>query len=362
MMERLRIGVAGCGAVARAVHLPLLQRRPDVQLSAVADSDPGALAEVVRRFHGVQPYRSLDDMLAGVPLDAVVVALPTDLHAGAARAVFAAGLHLFLEKPLAATLDDCASVVHAWRGSRRVGIVGFNCRANPLHIRLRELLRAGRAGATVYLRTVFATAARPVPQWKRQRATGGGALLDLGAHHLDLIRFLTGREITAVRATVSSRATEQDTALLELQLEGGASAHGFFSLAAAELDHVEVHGDAARLAVSRFTSLDVHIVDNPGLGPGLLGRMARQAAAVRHLGRALRARRSPLREPGYAILLDRFVQAARTGVTLADTPDIADGFACFAAIAAAELSVVTGRLETPALIPTVAEPLLGAAL
>jgi hypothetical protein len=55
------------------------------------------------------------------------------------------------------------------------------------------------------------------------------------------------------------------------------------------------------------------------------------------------------------------VQAARTGVTLADTPDIADGFACSAAIAAAELSVVTGRLETPALIPTVAEPLLGAA-
>jgi predicted dehydrogenase len=349
LREKIRVGVAGCGTIAHQVHLPLLQTRRDVNLVAIADSDERALAETAQRVHGVQPYHSLDDMLAEGGLDAVVIALPTGLHAAAACAVFDAGLHLYLEKPLATTVNDAALVMNAWRRSGRIGVMGFNCRANPLLVQMRELLRAGRAGRTVYLRTVFATAARPLPEWKRQRVSGGGALFDLGAHHIDLIRFLTSHEITGVRATMTSRMIEQETVLLELELDNGVGTQSFFSLAAAEMDHVEVHGDAARLSVARFTSLDVHIVDNPGRGPGPMRRALRRAGAVRHLGRAIRTRRAPLREPGYAVLLDHFVRGARTGAAPAGLPDIADGFACSAVIAAAELSVVTGRQEAPAL-------------
>jgi predicted dehydrogenase len=205
-----------------------------------------------------------------------------------------------------------------------------------------------------------------LPEWKRRRATGGGALLDLGAHHLDLLRFLLGREIAGVRASIASRTTEQDTALLELEFDDGVLGHCFFGLGSAETDHIEVHGEAARLSVARFSSLDVDIVDNPGSGGGALARALRRAGALRHGVRALRARHAPLREPGYAILLDRFVGAARAalpgrddgdgrtgggrpGVALpTDTPDIADGFACTAIIAAAEQSLRTGRMEAPA--------------
>jgi myo-inositol 2-dehydrogenase / D-chiro-inositol 1-dehydrogenase len=345
--EQLRVGVAGCGTIARQVHLPLLQRRRDVKLVAVADSDGDALAEAVLRYRGAQPYRSTADMLSEAELDAVVVTLPPALHSSAARAVFEAGRHLYLEKPMALTLDDGAAIMSAWRRSGRVGVMGFNCRANPLHLRLRQLMRAGRAGTVVYLQTFLASAARSLPDWKRQRASGGGVLLDLGVHHIDLIRFLTGCEITGVRASVSSRTSEQDTALLELQLEGGIGAHAFFSLAAAEGDHVEVHGDVARLAVARYTSLDVHITDNPGRGFGVVGRVLRRAGAVRYLARAVEARRSPLREPGYAVLLDRFIRAGLTGVAPLDVPDIADGFAATAVVAAAELSLATGQMETP---------------
>ena len=345
--EQLRVGVAGCGSIARQVHLPLLQRRRDVKLVAVADSDGEALAEAVRRNRGAQPYASIEEMLSEAGLDAVVVALPPALHSSAARAVFEAGLHLYLEKPMAATLDDGAAVMRAWRSSGRVGVMGFNCRANPLHLRLRELMRAGRAGTTVYIQTFLASAARSLPEWKRQRASGGGVLLDLGVHHIDLIRFLTGCRITGVRASVTSRTSEQDTALLELQMEGGIGGHTFVSLAAAEGDHVEVHGDLARLAVARYTSLDVHVTDNPGRGFGVVGRVLRRAGAVRYLARAVAARRSPLREPGYAVLLDRFIRAGLTGVAPLDVPDIADGFAATAVVVAAELSLTTGQMETP---------------
>jgi predicted dehydrogenase len=358
MSSRLRIGVVGCGAIAWQVHIPLLRGRADVRLAAFADSDYDVLAETVLRFRGAQPYASLEDMLAEAELDAVVVTLPTALHATAARAVFDAGRHLFLEKPLATTLEDGAAVVEAWRRAGTVGVMGYNCRANPLFGRLRALMQAGRAGGLVYLRTVFATAPRPLPEWKQQRASGGGALLDLGAHHIDLIRFLTDREITGVRATIRSRCTEHDTALLELELDGGAGAHAFFSLASAESEHVEVHGEAARLSVSRFTSLDVDVIDNPGDGGGVLARGLFRAGALRHVGRALRARRAPLREPGYALLLDRFITAARTGTVAADIPDIADGFACAAVIAAAEQSAVSGRMEAPAPVPAATGSLL----
>jgi predicted dehydrogenase len=352
------VGVAGCGTIARQVHLPLLQRRRDVKLVAISDSDRDALAEAELRCRGAQPYRSIEDMLREAELDAVVVALPPTLHASAACAILESGLHLYLEKPMAPTLDDGAAIMRAWQRSGRVGVMGFNCRANPLYLRLRELMHSGRAGTVVYLQTFLASAARSLPAWKRQRASGGGVLLDLGVHHIDLIRFLTGREITGVRASVLSRMSEQDTALLELQLEGGIGAHAFFSLAAAEGDQVEVHGDVARLSVARYTSLDVRITDNPGRGFGVVGRVLRRAAAVRYLARAVEARRSPLREPGYAVLLDRFIRAGLTGVAPLDVPDIADGFAATAVVVAAELSLATGQMETPTALSEFPERLL----
>lgn len=357
--SQLRVGVAGCGTIARQVHLPLLQRRRDVKLVAVADSDGDALAEAVHRSAGgAQAYRSTEDMLREGELDAVVLALPPALHSSAACAAFDAGLDVYIEKPLAHTLEDGAAIMSAWRRSGRIGVMGFNCRANPLHLRLRHLMRAGRAGNIVYLQTFLSSAARSLPDWKRQRATGGGVLLDLGVHHIDLIRFLTGREVTGVRGSVSSRFSEHDTAMLELQLEGGIGAHAFFSLAAAEGDHVEVHGDVARLAVARYTSLDVNITDNPGRGLGVVGRVLRRAGAVRYLARAVEARRSPLREPGYAVLLDRFIRAGLTGVRPTDVPDIADGFAATAVVAAAELSFATGQMETPTAAPELPELLV----
>lgn len=345
--DQLQIGVAGCGAISRQVHFPVLQKRRDVRLVAIADNDEHALNETARNIEGVQRFRSVEEMLSGATLDAVVVALPPALHCAAACAVLQARQHLYLEKPLAPTLDEAAVIVRAWRQSGRVGMMGFNFRANPLHVRLHELVQQGRAGRTVYLRTFFSTATRTLPAWKRERSSGGGALLDLAVHHIDLIRFLTGREITGVRASVSSQASEDDTALLELQLDGGIGAHAFFSLAGAEGDHVEVHGDLARMSVARYASLDVEIVDNPGRGAGAAGRALRRLGALRHLPRAIAARRSPLREPGYAVLIDRFIQAVRTGSTPANAPSIVDGFAATAVVAAAELSLTTGLMEKP---------------
>ena len=346
MTDRVRIGIAGCGAITQSVHVPLLARRADVVVHALVDADPDALAAANVRCAGARPYATLDDMLAESPPDAVIVALPTAAHAAAATAVLEAGCDLYLEKPLAACLAEGETVVDSWRASGRIAMVGFNARFNPLILQLRELIHSGRAGDPVYVRSVFATAPRAMPEWKRHRATGGGALLDLGVHHIDLIRSLFGREFVSVRATLEPRASDEDTVLLELELDGGPRVHGFFSLAAAEHDGIDVYGDRARLSVSRFTSLAVTVTDNPGLGGGSIRRLARRAGALRNLSTAARVRRAPLREPGYAVALDRFVAAVRTRRLAAEAADPADGLACLAVVDAAERSAASGRVES----------------
>lgn len=343
----IRIGVAGCGVIARQVHLPLLRHRTDARVTAVADADPARLDAACRVAPRARPHPDLASLLEDA-VDAVVVCLPTGLHAPAAEAVLAAGKHLYLEKPLAPTLAEGSRVLNAWSTSDRVAMMGFNCRFNPLYQRLRSLLAAGRAGTPVYVRTVFATAPGQVADWKRSRATGGGALLDLASHHVDLLRFLFAREVARVTATILSRHTEDDTALLEIELENGPRAHLFVSLAASELEQVEVHGERARLSVSRFTSLDVAVTENPTNFFGTLEQMARSAGALRNLGSAIRARRAPLREPGYALALDQFIGAVHQGERKATpAPDLADGYACLAVIDAAERSSRTGASTVP---------------
>lgn len=344
----IRIGVAGCGAIARQVHLPLLEHRTDVRVTAVAESDSARLDAACRIAPHARPHADLASLLED-EVDAVVVALPTGLHAAAAETVLNAGKHLYLEKPLAASLPEGSRVLDAWSRTGLVAMMGFNCRFNPLYRRLRSLLAAGRAGTPVYVRTVFATAPGRLADWKRSRATGGGVLLDLASHHVDLLRFLFVREVARVSATILSRDTEDDTALLELELAGGPHAHLFVSLAAAELEQVEVHGDRARLSVSRFTSLDVTVTENPSNPLGTLRRGVRSAGALRNLGSVLRARLAPLREPGYALALDQFLGAIqRGGGKATPKPDLADGYACLAVLEAAERSSRSGASAVPA--------------
>jgi predicted dehydrogenase len=340
------LGVVGCGAIARAVHLRLLPRLAGVRVVALADPDRARLAEAIPMAPGAGTFESAQELLERAPVDGIVVCSPTAQHARDATLALAAGRHVYVEKPIAASLEQGRQVVDGWRRSGLVGMVGFNGRFNPLLAQLGSLLREDRAGKIVCVRTTFTTAPRPVPEWKQSRATGGGVLLDLASHHIDFVRALFEREVVNVRASLDSRRTEDDTAYLELQLAGGLRVQAFFSLAAAERELIEICGERAVLSVSRFTSIDVDVRDNPnGLG-GALARLARRALAIRFTGRALAIRRSPLREPGYRAALERFVSAIRThrstGSAPVTPPDLGDGLACLAVIDAAERSAQSG--------------------
>ena len=221
MRNPLRVGVIGCGWFAQAVHLPILWRLSGVELVAFADPDSARRQEAGRCVPTAQPHADYRDLLNVRDLDAVVVSVPTASHAEVAIAAMQQGRHVYLEKPIATSLEEADKVVSVWKRSGVVGMVGFNCRFNALFQAAQMQLQARMLGSLVSMRSVFSTPMRSMPAWKQARSTGGGVLLDRASRHIDLVRFLFQQEVRTVSVGIESCRTEYDNAMLTSGLPAG---------------------------------------------------------------------------------------------------------------------------------------------
>ena len=337
----VRIGVLGCGGIARTAHLRSLARTPGAEVVALADADPANLAAASSLAPAAQCVADYAHVLQMADVDAVIVALPPALHADAALLAIRGGKHVYVEKPLATSVADADRVISAWRDSGLTGMMGFNYRYNPVVRRARERIVTGAVGDPIGVRTVFSTPRRAIPSWKRQRDAGGGALLDLAVHHIDLVRFLLDAEISQVSAEIRSVSSEQDTAFLQLGLTNGATVQSMFSLSAIEDDRIEVYGSSAKVTIDRYRSLRVE--ETPAQAGGALSgavkRLIGEMAAVPY---ALERRRAPLHDPSFPAAIDAFVRAIQDRAAV--TPSLGDGHRALAVIEAAEHSAASGRV------------------
>jgi predicted dehydrogenase len=339
-MRPLRIGLIGAGRIAQLVHLAALTRSPWIRLAAIAEQDDARRAEAARRAPGAQLFAGAEQLLASPEIEAVVICLPTALHAATAIAALHAGKHVYLEKPLAASLDEGRLLAEAWRRADRVGMIGFNYRFNALYQAARRQLDAGAIGELLGAQTVFTSAARTLPGWKLQRRSGGGALLDLGTHHLDMAAFLLRRPVRAVAARIESRQSEADTAWVELQLDGGPAVQSFFATGATDEDRFTIFGSAGTLSVDRQRGWNVELTP-AGPRPGHLAAAKarlRTLAASPYLRQRLLA---PGSEPSFEAALNRFAAAVHNRQL--DYPSFAHGLDALALVEAAEEAAAGGR-------------------
>ena len=353
MATPLKIGLIGCGRIVQLVHLNALARVPAIQVTAVAEPDPDRRAEAASRLGTSASSADYRDLLALPDLDAVLICSPNHLHAEVAAAAFDAGKHVYLEKPLAPSLDEARPAIDAWRRSGRVGMIGFNYRFHPTYRDLKQRIDDGSIGEPTVIRTVFSSPARAIPEWKTLRRTGGGALLDLGSHHVDLVRFLTGREVQSVFARVESRRTEADSATLHLTMNGGLVVQSFFTICGIDEDRFEVYGTSGKLVVDRHHTVGVEAmgVGRDGVRLARLGRSLRSLAGSPIIRRRLLRRRD---EPSYGAAFAQFAASIRgdRGVT----PDFDDAHRCLEVLEAAEVSSRIGQLVP---IPLIVEPVSG---
>lgn len=201
MTEPVRIGLVGCGRLAEVGYLPALALAGTTRLAAVADPDPRR-----RRLagEGVPGFSGIEPLLASGAVEAVIVATPSGAHLAQAERAAAAGLPALVEKPPAADAREARGLAELTPAPW----IGFNRRFVPAVARL-----AGVAGAFCELDLRMSYRRRT---W-RPLCAGDDALLDLGCHLVDLARWLSGQEVTAV----SARRVAPAAAAFELVLERG---------------------------------------------------------------------------------------------------------------------------------------------
>lgn len=340
----MRIGIIGCGRLARLAHVPLLARNPGATITALCDTDTNALRTCAIHASTAQQFASSNELIDSGLVDGVVIAMPSHLHVQSAVRAFEARKHVYLEKPIASHLDEASEIIRAWRASGMTGMIGQNYRYNPLIVKLKRQYNAGRIGKLVDLRTRFAIPHLPPGNWRANRTSGGGALLDLAVHHIDLIRFVTGLEITSVSASIESRYSDDDIGRIDMELDGGITAHTEVIFGEEFEDRVEITGERGTLWVERSQSLDVGFRAGSN-GTTILSKMIDRAPTPFRAAYFIAKRRSPLNEPSFALALAAFVGAASNGTK--PNPDLYDGLAALEVVDAAERSAATGTRVQP---------------
>ena len=209
----IRLAIVGAGAFARSVHLPNLRRLTNLFRVEGIVTRHGHTAMATARQMGartaVTDYR---EALADPAVDAVLIATRHHLHAEMVAAALRAGKHVFVEKPLAltreelATLEQLVDALSTSSAGCPVVFVGFNRRYSPYAVRLRD--QVARRSAPLHLTYRMSTGYLPPEHWTHG-VEGGGRVLGEACHIFDLFRFLVGAPATEVRAT-SVRATRQD--------------------------------------------------------------------------------------------------------------------------------------------------------
>jgi UDP-N-acetylglucosamine 3-dehydrogenase len=239
-MAILRVALVGAGNIA-SHHLPAYARFPDrVKLVAICDLDESLARRRAAEADVPSVFADAETMIRGVDCDAVDICAPPDEHAPLARAAIEAGKHVLVEKPFAPSLRDCRELVAAADQAGVTLMVAQNQRFLPSHQAARAIIRSGELGEIRAVRT------DSIQRWEGFIAdghwqydgmrAGGGAVIGVGVHRLDLMRFLVGdvKRVNATTLTTNPRFRNgaEEFAAMTLEFENGALGQAFATVAA----------------------------------------------------------------------------------------------------------------------------------
>ncbi|HWD41959.1 MAG TPA: Gfo/Idh/MocA family oxidoreductase [Fimbriimonas sp.] len=194
-MSKLRIGIIGSGGIAQGCHMRGYASIPDqCEMVAACDVKEEIAKEAAEKFGITKTYTDYKEMLAKEKLDAVSVATPNKFHKQPTIDALKAGVNVLCEKPLGMNAQECREMCAAARDSGKILQVGLQSRFNGPPRWLKDYIDAGNMG-DVYFARAWALRRRGVPGWGvfiNKDLQGGGPLIDIGVHILDLTLFLMG--------------------------------------------------------------------------------------------------------------------------------------------------------------------------
>jgi len=190
MSKVYRVGIVGCGGIANGKHMPSLSKLDNVSMVAFCDIIPERAEEAAAKFGAPEAkvYADYKEMLAEEQLDIVHVLTPNESHADISIAALEAGHHVMCEKPMAKTAADARRMVEAAKRSGKKLTIGYNNRFRADSWYMKKLCEEGELG-DIYFAKAHAIRRRAVPTWGvflDEEKQGGGPLIDIGTHALDL--------------------------------------------------------------------------------------------------------------------------------------------------------------------------------
>lgn len=194
-MDRLRIGVIGLGWFGE-IHCDAIIGIPNLELAALCTRTESRLAEMAAKFGVKKTYTDYRAMLADPGIDAVSIVTMWDQHTAPAVAALEAGKHVFLEKPMASTVEDCRTIIAAAGRSKGILQIGHICRFNPRYRAAKEAIAAGRIG-----RIVSMSSRRNIPAaWTPTILEKIGPIVGDAIHDTDLMLWFTEDRIVSTYA------------------------------------------------------------------------------------------------------------------------------------------------------------------
>lgn len=213
-MKKIRVGVIGCGSIARHRHLPEYNSNPNVEIVAVSDRVEERASEIASLYNATV-YTNYEELLKDKTIDAVSVCLPNALHAPVSIAALNAGKHVLCEKPMATSTSEAEAMIAAAKENNVQLMIGHNQRFVRSHEMAREMINEGKLGKVYSFRTAFGHGGPEgwsvdgKDSWffDKKRAFIG-AMGDLGVHKADLMRYILGDEVAEVAAFVETKAKD----------------------------------------------------------------------------------------------------------------------------------------------------------
>ncbi len=254
-MQKLRLGIIGLGERGKA-HFQNCFNIKDAEVVAVADASRKAV--LCAKELGIRCYAQYEDLLNDKSVDAVIISLPNFLHAESAIKACEAGKDIFIEKPLARNVEEGKSILSSVNRHGVRFMVGFDLRFKPKLKKLRaeilegtygkvELAQGTNVGSGPFSERRGVYGPTPVPEWWFDRGkVGGGALLDLGCHIIDLFTWYFG-EVQTIHSYLGHTLNMEveDLAVCKLRFKDGPVAiisSGWFSRT--RLSYISVFGAA----------------------------------------------------------------------------------------------------------------------
>ena len=257
-MKKIKWGVIGCGGIADRKTIPGMMLANNVELVSVMDANLQVAEAVKEKYNAKYAFDNYEAILAQDEIEAVYIASPVFFHKEQAIAAAKAKKHILLEKPVALTVEDAEEIKKVCEENGVKISIGFLMRFHGYHQRIKEIIAEGKIGDIVSMRGQFTCWYPDIEgAWRQKKSmSGGGALVDMGIHVIDLLQYLSGlkaKEVIAFNQTQTFSYEVDDSSALVMKMCNGSTAFvdsNFNIPDAASVAKLEIYGTKGSIVAS----------------------------------------------------------------------------------------------------------------